>query len=378
MYVPSYGSKSPTAARVLCYGDSNTIGFCEGGSRFQPYAQALSEALAAAGGPCEVVACGLCGLTANDMKEGMNLEVLHPTVGPLGKGLVHLLEKEGPFDLVIIMAGTNDIGSWKNVDEAQTHVENLHEACHKYGISTVNLAPPAAVSIGGMRAARQRLADLMDTLASKEFLNVVLNVDVEELLPRNVAAFWEPDEIHLSSQGSNELGRLLAPMLAPHLTKSKQTRGRGRAARARSFSPLRRCPSVAAHSRSRSPHLSPLESAKRKSDKENAAPGVTQFLNEAENLLKTVLPASMKGLPEKNIPDRLAAMRRAVTPSQALQRDPITISGMQHQRRFGSSMAVQTCKGTPLFNPASSRFGPVARFGPGAARAPLNPLVRVC
>jgi hypothetical protein len=322
------------------------------------------------------------------MSEGMNLEVLHPTVGPLGKGLVHLLEKEGPFDLVIIMAGTNDIGSRQSVDEAQAHVENLHEACHTYGIPTVNLAPPSALRFGDMRAARQRLADLMSAWASREFLNVVLNVDVEELLPRSKTAFWEPDEIHLSSRGSTELGRLLAPMLAPRLTKSKQTKGRGRAARARSFSPLRarRCPSMAENSRSRSPHL---ESAKTKSDKENATPGVglmqllgergvMQLLSEAENIMKAVLPTSKKGLPEitSNISaDRLGAMRRAVTASQTLQRDPITIPGMQHKRRLGGGMAIQP---TPLFNPVSPRFGPMspAFFGPGTMRAPLAPLVR--
>jgi lysophospholipase L1-like esterase len=195
--------------RVLCYGDSNTVGFCQKGRHYQPYGQTLSEALSAAGSPCEVTACGLCGFTAKEMDDEKFSAYLQTQIGPCGKGMLRILEDDGPFDLVIIMAGTNDIGCHRSYDATQVHVARLHAACHDCGIPTVNLVPLAPVTQPKLRRARERLADLMGDWANAT-PDVLLNLDVEQLVPRSVTRDYEPDGIHFSASGSKALGRLLA------------------------------------------------------------------------------------------------------------------------------------------------------------------------
>jgi lysophospholipase L1-like esterase len=199
--------------RVLCYGDSNTIGFCESGRRYQPYGKALSDALAAAQTPAEVTACGLCGLTAKEMDEGRAESVLEPRCGPHGKGLERLLKDDGPWDLVVIMAGTNDLGAGAEIGRTQVHVARIHALCHDHGVPTVNVAPPSSISIVHMAQERRRLADLMGTWA-RATPDVLFHVDSEEIIPRSATGMYEPDEIHFSARGSDELGRLLAPKIA--------------------------------------------------------------------------------------------------------------------------------------------------------------------
>eukprot|EP00913_Durusdinium_trenchii_P007552 g7096.t1 len=58
--------------RILCYGDSLTAGFYQGGHWFQPYGRILADELAAYGGRCEILVCGLSGRSAEDMAAGIN------------------------------------------------------------------------------------------------------------------------------------------------------------------------------------------------------------------------------------------------------------------------------------------------------------------
>jgi len=196
--------------RVVCYGDSNTAGFCLGGRRFEPYGKSLAEALVAEGVPCEATICGLSGLTAVELAAKMGSAVISDVVGYQGRGLVRTLVDEGPFDLALIMAGTNDLGKFVPPDAIVEHVSRLHAACHERGVSTVALAPPTMLR-GPTRAAREHLAHLLANWAHAT-PGVVAYFDPEELLPRTQSnGFWEPDELHLSAAGSIELGRLLAP-----------------------------------------------------------------------------------------------------------------------------------------------------------------------
>lgn len=204
--------------RVLCYGDSNTAGFCLGGRRFEPYGRALADALTAEGMPCEAIVCGLSGLTAAELAAKMNTATIPDVVGWHGRGLVRTLEDEGPFDLALIMAGTNDLGRSVPPEDIVKHVSQLHAACHERGVPTVALVPPTVLK-GPLRAARAELANLLASWA-RTCPGVVACFDSEELLPRKPHnGFWEPDELHLSAAGSTELGRILALRAYPLLSK---------------------------------------------------------------------------------------------------------------------------------------------------------------
>jgi len=193
--------------RVLCFGDSNTAGFCSNGRRFEPYGRSLSQALSASGVPCVVDHCGLNGLTSQEMAIKLHDPAIRDVCGHVHKGLGLQIEKGRPT-LVIIMTGTNDFAKGVSPERVLENVKMLHSACHNQGIPTIALAPPTALR-GTPRVARDRFAELLGNWAHSA-TNVTAFYDVEDLIPRVPGgSHWEPDEIHLSPAGSRELGQRL-------------------------------------------------------------------------------------------------------------------------------------------------------------------------
>jgi len=199
--------------RILCYGDSNTAGFCAGGRNFVPYGHSLSKGLAAVGSPCEVSLCGLNGLCGDELAAKLDSPAIKDTCGFFGKGLARIMSEEGHQDLVIIMVGTNDLGKGASPESIMPHVRTLHAACHDQRVPTIALAPPVILS-GPSRIARPRFARLL-----ADFKNATQGVvgffDVETMCSRSAwSGFWESDQLHFSPAGSRELGRLLAPKVS--------------------------------------------------------------------------------------------------------------------------------------------------------------------
>mmetsp|Transcript_110001 Transcript_110001/g.206188 ORF Transcript_110001/g.206188 Transcript_110001/m.206188 type:complete len:360 (+) Transcript_110001:61-1140(+) len=194
--------------RVLCYGDSNTAGFCSKGTKFEPYARSLEKALLAPGIiGCDVFHAGLSGLTAEEMADKMDHSSIRDVCGHEHEGLRKLIGKHRP-DVVIIMAGTNDIGRGAQPGHIMQHVGRLHDACHENGIPTIALAPS---SVPGVKC-RDYLSMALKRYASVN-PNVAIYADIEELLPRGPLGYWEPDVLHLSPAGSRALGQLLGPLV---------------------------------------------------------------------------------------------------------------------------------------------------------------------
>merc|ERR1719456_588140 len=101
---------------------------------YEPYSKSLVPALASAGICAEVVGCGLCGLTAVEMARGLDSPQLQDNFGRVGPGLRHLLAEQDPFDLVIIMAGTNDLGGrHSSAEEVLASLKSMHAACWAKG-----------------------------------------------------------------------------------------------------------------------------------------------------------------------------------------------------------------------------------------------------
>lgn len=234
---------SPTV-RILCYGDSLTAGYCSKGRLFEPYGRTLascaSEALAAGpahsstvvarspavmdrsrNDPCcvTVAVCGHSGETASGMVAGMDAAAIGPdAAGFVGKGIGRILQEDGPQDIVLIMAGTNDLGRGASVANILRDLAQLHAACHKAGVATVALAPPPAPQAlhRPCAAEREQLVRLMREWAAMVDM-IHAFIDPAELIPCGVAGsrhFWEPDGLHLSPRGSKLLGRKLASAIA--------------------------------------------------------------------------------------------------------------------------------------------------------------------
>jgi len=207
---------------VLCYGDSLTAGFCAGGRVFEPYGQALAEALAAASGrACEVSVCGHTGHQASEMVANLDSERVEDIARRCGKGLRRLLDEEPALDLVIVMAGTNDIGYERFPREVFADVRQLHAACHARGIRTIVLPPPPA-PVGAGTKWEQRQVQVKELLAewARSSPFVAAFIDPGELVPPSVGSAWDPDSLHYSPAGSRLLGRRLAPLLLPMLSKA--------------------------------------------------------------------------------------------------------------------------------------------------------------
>jgi len=196
-------------ARVLCYGDSNTAGFGNGGKTFHPYKIALEQALRQQGSRCEVVHDGRSGLTAEELSQKVNAVAIRDICGHMGKGLERLLD-EKKTDLVIIMLGTNDIGAGTRPQQTLSYVSALHAVCHERGIPTIALAPPTVLA-GQPRTDRDRFAQMLAEY-ERATPDAVFYADCEQLVPRT-GAFWQADQLHLSSAGSDQLGSKLAPVV---------------------------------------------------------------------------------------------------------------------------------------------------------------------
>mmetsp|Transcript_15159 Transcript_15159/g.34532 ORF Transcript_15159/g.34532 Transcript_15159/m.34532 type:complete len:439 (+) Transcript_15159:90-1406(+) len=220
-------------ARLLCYGDSNTAGFCSNGARFEPYAQSLSKELGKQGCAVDIVLNGSNGLTTQEMLQNLGNPMLKDVVA-CGRGLENIFSTEGQQDLAIIMTGTNDLGKGTPAEGIMHLIDQMHQVCHKRGVPTVALAPPTVESPGPYRQQRNKLAQLMAQWASQN-PHVVDCLDVEMLVPR--AAFgglWEHDQLHMSPAGSKELGRRLVPaVLGALMGPQRPSQARSSSAHAR-------------------------------------------------------------------------------------------------------------------------------------------------
>jgi len=203
--------------RLLCYGDSLTAGFFDNGQRFEPYGRTLTKMLRTLGVPCEVLVCGLSGLTAQEMLTKANKQVLSDVAGCQGKGLHRILHDIEHFDAVLIMAGTNDLSCGNRAESIFELVRSLHSVCHACKIPTVALAPPSAkIAPLTWQQERHKLCHLLVEWASS-CPWVVQATDVSEIVPiegteRTNArlSLWDSDGLHFSPAGSQLLGAALA------------------------------------------------------------------------------------------------------------------------------------------------------------------------
>lgn len=221
-----FGFSSPATShssrkRVLAYGASLTAGYpdCD-----EPYMKTFVRKCASVGCPVEVVGCGLVGFTAQDMLQHREHRGVSDVVGRTGVGLSKLLldesADEGPFDVAVLMAGTNDISEGVRDSEAIfKDIASLHEVCHKHGVRTV------AVSIPDFwRQHPDQRRSLWEDVNSKLMSwaqtqdDVAHFVDALGVLPYDrCSGAWESDGIHFSEKGSKIFGEAMAEQLLPIL-----------------------------------------------------------------------------------------------------------------------------------------------------------------
>lgn len=219
------GSTQPM--RICVYGDSMTAGF----PAYEPYAKFLASTLAAAGLSVEIVGCGLCGLAAVEMARGLDAQQLRDKFGRVGIGLRRLLAEENPFDLVLIMAGTNDLGvPHSSSEEVLACLESMHKACWAVGTPSLALSIPESSVTGTTRypeaakkwhAINNGLAAWGQVAQGENPCNRPFFLNTAELVSYDIVArmqgLWDPDTVHFTAAGSKEFGTKLAPSITSHL-----------------------------------------------------------------------------------------------------------------------------------------------------------------
>jgi len=139
--------------------------------------------------------------------------------------LARTLEEHGPFDLVVIMAGTNDMSCQHEPARILRSLELLHSACHARGVPTVALAPPPAPSRGPVwEVVRQQVLDSLRLLAVMAPTRMAC-IDPAELVSSARPDMWDADGLHFSPLGSCTFGQNLAsavlrtvlPLLKPEV-----------------------------------------------------------------------------------------------------------------------------------------------------------------
>lgn len=213
--------------RVVCYGDSLTAGFFNGGRQYEPYGKQLASSLSAAlgGAAVEVIVCGQSGHTAEQMVSNLDAAEVEDIGRRLSKGLRRALsEQTKDIDLAVIMAGTNDLGHDHKVQGILEDVGRLHAACHALGVPTVALAPPPAPRAGAgtsFERARLQLCNMLTAWASGH-ADVKSMVNTGTFVPASQSSAWDPDALHFSPAGAQLLGQRLAAVLAPLLCRPQQ------------------------------------------------------------------------------------------------------------------------------------------------------------
>lgn len=218
----TFTSGSGKKFRVLCYGDSLTVGWYLQGKQYEPYGRALAESLGSVLA-CEVIVCGHSGHTAEQMVANADKLAVEDVGGLLAKGLRRCLnELVHRPDLVLIMAGTNDLGKYADPQRVLEDLVKLHGMCHSAGVPTIAIAPPKAPKALKGTPFEARRSSLQTMLSSWVHTSpgTAAFVDPAELVaPVKGGPCWDPDGLHLSPAGSRLLGQRLAKTIAPLLLR---------------------------------------------------------------------------------------------------------------------------------------------------------------
>jgi lysophospholipase L1-like esterase len=220
--------------RIFCYGDSLTSGTSPPEFREYPYAPHLERALRSSlmtttsatthhqqqqqQEPPDVMVrhFGLPGWTTAQM-----IQELHGA-----RGLATLLEQQAPIHIVIILAGTNDLGYSLSNDDIIRNLMAMHDICWNDPMQQIQRH---VIAIGIPPSAFQaQYSDVGDRV-------VALNQELAQWCARQPERItyvpfpipfwdrnddrWSQDGLHFSPKGYQALGESLAPIVRDVLIK---------------------------------------------------------------------------------------------------------------------------------------------------------------
>ena len=207
-------STSTTTHRVFCFGDSLTAGTSPPGYKDFPYAPHLQATLNDGSGSDRknhnvmVRHLGYPGWTSDQLLENAN--------GSGGLRTIIQNNKEtNPMSVVILLAGTNDLGYERPVDDIVDSVVALHKLCYEESVShTIAIGIPPSSYQSVVKQAEedcnevnmkiQKYCESEPRATYFPFPNTSWSRDDKR---------WSSDGLHFSAMGYQELGESLAPVV---------------------------------------------------------------------------------------------------------------------------------------------------------------------
>lgn len=208
------------AFRILAFGDSLTEGWCDFGTKFRPYTRKLQSLIQSLSNskPVDVVNRGVSGETTDQMNSRLGL----------------VLDKDGPFDLVIILGGTNDLGFSLNKDGEPLfrRLRSLHELALRHSPFSVAVTIPetgyeALDQFAPLREKRLQVNNLLKNYV-QDHASKMLLCDLSTKLPRKSLSdedrrkFWA-DDLHFTPAGYDRMGEIIFENIKHHFIESEET-----------------------------------------------------------------------------------------------------------------------------------------------------------
>jgi lysophospholipase L1-like esterase len=198
--------------RIFCFGDSLTAGTSFPDVREYPYATHLEAALAKSTvGPLQnmnvaVRHLGYPGWTSSQLLEEANGD----------RGLRTMVRKiqDPSVSLVILLAGTNDLGYGRPVEDIVESVVGLHRICYEEQVPhTLAIGiPPSAYQSSNpefaeyARQANEKIQAFCESEPKAIFFSFPFDWAQND-------DRWAPDGLHFSARGYQILGEFLAPVV---------------------------------------------------------------------------------------------------------------------------------------------------------------------
>ena len=219
--------------RIFCYGDSLTSGTSPPEFREYPYAPHLERALRSS----LMTTTTSATLRQQQIKEQPDVMVRHfglpgwttaQMIQELhgARGLATMLQQQAPIHIVIILAGTNDLGYSSSNDEIIRNLMALYDICWNDPMQQIQRH---VIAIGIPHSSFQvQYSDVGDRV-------VALNQELAQWCARQPERItyvpfpipswdqnddrWSPDGLHFSPKGYEVLGESLAPIVREVLIK---------------------------------------------------------------------------------------------------------------------------------------------------------------
>lgn len=200
-----------SVGKIFCFGDSLTAGTSPPNYDLFPYAKHLDEAIKGSGKNAEVRWKGYPGWTSSQLLTDAGFSSF------LDAAAAQQQEDEKasfvpPIDLVLILAGTNDMAYSTDSQAIFESIRKIHEVAHSKGCPTVALGIPPSGYQSQQKAAQLLAADINTKLESWASSSIGT-----KFIPYPVTKFdrdsgmWAPDGLHLSPKGYQTVGESLAP-----------------------------------------------------------------------------------------------------------------------------------------------------------------------